>query len=428
MADRLLHNKPEPIRVLLIDDDEDDFILTRDLFEEIPDRPFQIEWLADAERAVEAVCAGHHDIALIDYRLGRLTGPELIRRARGAGCSIPMILLTGLSERQLDFEAMQAGAADYLEKGTLTPAQLERAIRYTLLQARHADELERKVQERTGELARANAALQAEVAERARAEAALRDADRRKDEFLASLAHELRNPLVPIRFALEIMRLSAEKPELIEKNRQLIERQVKHMIRLIDDLMDVSRISRGKIQLKFQPSDLTRILEEAVEAARSQIEGQRHEFRVELPGEPIRLMADPVRLNQVVLNLLTNASKFTDPGGHIHLHARREGDQALITVADNGIGIPPDQLRYVFDMFAQIARDHETPQAGLGIGLGLVRNLVHLHGGTVEAVSPGPGQGTTFTIRIPTRPLADDAAPTVTEGLLNPQLTPTPPR
>lgn len=392
-----------PIRILLIDDDEDDYVLTRDLLGEIRETAFALDWIADEDAAVGAILEARHDLYLIDYRLARKTGIDIMKEARSAGSNRPMILLTGLNERALDFEAMRAGAADYLEKGKLDAALLERAIRYTLQQKRHADELERKVQQRTAELARANLALQAEVIERKRAETALRETDRRKDEYLASLAHELRNPLVPIRFALEIMRMAADRPELLEKNRLVVERQIKHMVRLIDDLMDVSRLSRGKIVLHRRRVDLAQVIEDAVEASRPLIESARHTLAIDRPDGPIQIDADPVRLAQILLNLLNNAAKFTEPGGFIQLSARQEGDWILLQVRDNGAGIAADEIPRLFQMFAQLERPTDQAQGGLGIGLALVRNLVELHGGEITASSDGPERGSTFSVRLPLR-------------------------
>ena len=375
------------VRILLVDDDEDDFVLTRDLLSEIPDARIALDWIADADEALERICGNEYDLYLIDYRLDASTGVELIRRACERGCRAPMILLTGLGERTLDFEAMQAGAADYLEKGKLDATLLERSIRYTLQQNRHADELERRVQQRTAELEQANAAL--------------REVDRRKDEFLATLAHELRNPLVPIRNALEIMRRADERPEIVAKSRALIERQVAHLVRLVDDLLDISRISRGEIQLRKEHVLVSDVVANALESSRPLIERAGHELTVVLPPDPVAIEADPLRLAQILLNLLNNAAKYTEPGGRIELNAACEGDDLVFCVHDNGQGIPAEVLPHIFEMFIQVPRNPERVQNGLGIGLSLVRNLAELHGGTVEATSDGLGQGSKFVVHLP---------------------------
>lgn len=375
------------VRILLVDDDEDDYVLTRDLLAEIPDANLELEWVADFEEALTRIRANAYDLYLIDYRLGPHTGVELIRRAYAQGCTGPMILLTGMGQRTLDFEAMRAGAADYLEKGRLDAALLERSIRYTLQQKRHADELERRVQERTAELAAANAAL--------------REVDRRKDRFLATLAHELRNPLAPIRNALEIIRLAGDRPDVLEANRNRIERQVANLIRLVEDLLDISRISRGEIHLRRERVAVSEVVESAIESARPLIERSRHELMVDLPEGPILIEVDPTRLAQVLLNLLNNAAKYTEPGGRIELKVEQEGRWLIFRVRDTGLGIPPEFLPHIFEMFNQLHQGDEPAQGGLGIGLSLVRDLVQLHGGTVTAHSDGLGKGSEFTVRLP---------------------------
>jgi signal transduction histidine kinase len=390
-----------PIRVLLIDDDEDDYLLTRDLLSDIPDSRFQLDWISDSDEALESICRGEHDLYLVDYRLGRSNGLELIRIAVERDCTAPMLLLTGEGQRELDFAAMRAGAADYLEKDKLDAAILERAIRYTLQQKYHSDELERKVRERTAELARTNEVLHAEIAERKRAEEALREADRRKDEFLATLAHELRNPLVPICNALEILRLAGDRADILASNRAMIDRQVRQMVRLIDDLLDISRISRGKIELRIERVELADVIANAVEGSRPLIDRSQHTLSVDLPQSPLAIDADPTRLAQVLLNLLNNAAKYTPPRGRIELSAWTEGSEVAIRVRDTGIGISADQLPNIFRMFAQIHRSHEPSHGGLGIGLSLVRSLIELHGGRVEVHSEGVGCGSTFVVRLP---------------------------
>jgi PAS domain S-box-containing protein len=233
-----------------------------------------------------------------------------------------------------------------------------------------------------------------------KAEHALREADRRKDEFLATLAHELRNPLAPIRNGLQILRMTggdAAAPQI----HQMLERQVNHLVRLVDDLMEVARVTRGRIELRKEAVDLSAMLRSAVETSRPLIEAARHELLVDLPAEPVTLVADPVRVAQIVANLLNNAAKYTDEGGSITLSARREGEHAIVRVRDSGIGIPVDVLPRVFDLFAQADRTYHRAQGGLGIGLTLVRTLVELHGGTVGARSEGLGHGSEFIVRLP---------------------------
>ena len=243
------------------------------------------------------------------------------------------------------------------------------------------------------------ALLQSE-SELARQAEELRVAGRRKDEFLATLAHELRNPLAPIRTGLDLL-LHTPGTSAVAHTLGVMQRQVGHMVRLIDDLLDVSRITRGKLELKRAHVTLNSVLEAAVEASQPLIQSRRHTLRVSVPESDLSLDADLTRMAQVVGNLINNAANYTQPGGMIELSARQEDDHALIEVRDNGIGIPSERLDEVFEMFSQVNRTLERSQGGLGIGLALVRSLVEMHGGSVSASSPGPGLGSVFAVRLP---------------------------
>ncbi len=253
-----------------------------------------------------------------------------------------------------------------------------------------------------------------DITERKEAEQTLHEASRAKDEFLATLAHELRNPLAPIRTGMEILKKDAGNGPPSQRARAIIERQLVHMIRLIDDLLDISRITSGKIHLEKTRMELRTVIESAVETSRPGVEAGRHELVVDLPDQPIRLDADFTRLAQSVANLLNNAAKYTPAGGRILLQVRRDGDEAVIRVEDNGVGIPADMLERVFQLFAQVGRTIDRSQGGLGLGLSLVRSLVELHGGTVTAQGNGANPGSTFIIRVPCFPAAagvDSPAP-----------------
>ncbi len=229
----------------------------------------------------------------------------------------------------------------------------------------------------------------------------LSETDRRKDEFLATLAHELRNPLAPIRNGLQLMKLVGGQDATIERARALMERQLTQMVRLVDDLMDVSRISRGKLELRKERVPLATILKSAVETSRPLIGQMGHELTIKLPKEALIVDGDMTRLAQVFLNLLNNAAKYSDRGGHIQLNVERQGNEAVVSVTDTGIGIAADQLPRVFEMFTQLGGALERSQGGLGIGLTLVKRLVDMHGGSVEARSEGPGMGSEFVVRLP---------------------------
>jgi signal transduction histidine kinase/ActR/RegA family two-component response regulator len=248
---------------------------------------------------------------------------------------------------------------------------------------------------------RAAVAGMVDISRQKAAESALRDADRRKDDFLAMLAHELRNPLAPIRNALHILRLTSEQDAPSERLADMLERQVSHMVRLVDDLLEVSRITHGKIELRRECVAVETVIASAVEASRPLIESSGHLLSVDVANETMVLDADPVRIAQVISNLLNNAAKYTDTGGNIALTARRDGDGVVIAVRDSGMGIPHDMLPRVFDLFTQVHNSADRAQGGLGIGLTLVRTLVELHGGTVTAHSAGRSRGSEFVVRLP---------------------------
>ncbi len=283
-----------------------------------------------------------------------------------------------------------------------------------------AQDLLRALQRAESELAGTRAALERKSQELAHAlavqreiEAELhqqrdwRDADRRKDEFLATLAHELRNPLAPIRQAALISKAPGATDAQKRWSHDVIDRQVQHMSLLLDDLLDISRVTRGTLALRMQPTDLTTVIENAVETARPTIDGKRHNLSVDVPAEPIQFVADPLRVAQVLSNLLTNAAKYTDPEGQIRVTARCEGDNVVIRVADSGIGISAAALPKVFNMFSQVHSTTDRSEGGLGIGLALAQGLIELHGGSIEAQSAGLGCGSEFTVRLPRRALSE---------------------
>jgi signal transduction histidine kinase/ActR/RegA family two-component response regulator len=263
-----------------------------------------------------------------------------------------------------------------------------------------------EVGRRADALEASNATLSRESAERREAEEALRIADRRKDEFLAMLAHELRNPLAPLRNALEILKRSDAGSPMADDARVMMERQLRQMVRLVDDLLDVSRITTGKLALKPELCELRDIVGSAVDTARPVIEARRHALAVDMPVEPVFVTADPTRLSQVFSNLLNNAANYTEPGGRIQLAADADDTSVTVRVIDNGIGIADEMLGPVFQMFAQADESLERVHGGLGVGLTLARHLVELHKGTIEAQSEGAGRGSTFVVRLPRAPAA----------------------
>jgi signal transduction histidine kinase/DNA-binding response OmpR family regulator len=226
-------------------------------------------------------------------------------------------------------------------------------------------------------------------------------ADQRKNEFLATLSHELRNPLAPIRAALHMLRGGSVEPARAAPLLETMERQVAQMTRLLEDLLDISRITRGVIELKIEPVDVASEVRAALESCAAQLQAGRHHVSVDVPNDPLRVSADPVRMQQILENLILNAAKYTEPGGRIDVRAWKENGEAVVEVRDTGIGIEPDKLQQVWELFVQVDDSHERTRKGLGIGLALVRDLVTRHGGRVEAASPGLGQGSTFTVRLP---------------------------
>ncbi len=243
-----------------------------------------------------------------------------------------------------------------------------------------------------------------DITDRKRIEEALKKADHRKNEFLAMLAHELRNPLAPIRSAVQVMQMEGSDDASVHAAREVVERQVQHLVRLVDDLLDVSRISRGKIALRLEPVDLASVVARAIEISRPLIDARKHQLEVALPGTALRVEADATRLAQVVSNLLNNAAKYTEEGGRIHLSVEQVAREAVLRVRDTGVGIPADMLTSVFELFTQVKSSLSRSQGGLGIGLTLVRSLVDMHGGKVQAMSDGLGQGSEFVVRLPLVP------------------------
>jgi signal transduction histidine kinase len=345
----------------------------------------------------------------------------------------PIIFVTGVHVSELDrLMGYKVGAVDYVSipvvpeilrskvavlvelylkrrelrelNRTLALANERLAAANTTLQAEKTRELEmlnRVLQRANTELEQANRTLQNEVAERSRVEQALKEADRHKDEFLAMLAHELRNPLAPILNAVQLMRKKPLGDPQLVWSRDVIERQLTHLTRLVDDLLDVSRITRGKINLSREPVDVAGLVARAVETVQPLILERSHQFTVDVPDDPISVYGDPLRLTQALGNVLSNAAKYTERAGRISLTARQSGEMVEISVRDTGIGIPSALLPMIFDMFTQLRNDTGRSQSGLGIGLALVRKLLEMHGGTVTASSDGDGLGSEFLITLP---------------------------
>lgn len=397
-----------PVPVLIVDDLPENLlsleaVLRREGLEFIKAR--------SGTEALEILLRQEVALALLDVQMPEMDGFELAETMRGSERTrhIPIIFLTaGSNDRTRRFRGYEAGAVDFLEK----------PIEADILRSKVAVFCELYMQRRQLAVQRDNLKAFAEENLRLLKDSrdnalALKEADSRKDEFLATLAHELRNPLAPIRNGLQILRMAPEGPRA-EEVRGMMDRQLTHMVRLIDDLLDVSRVSRGRIDLRKVRMSLQEAVSSALETSRPLIEANEHRLTLDMPADPLWVEGDLTRLAQVVSNLLNNAAKYTSPGGHIRLTVRRQNGHADIEVADNGLGIDADMLPRVFDLFTQADRHLDRSQGGLGIGLALVSKLVEMHGGTSRAVSEGRDKGSIFTVSLP---LIDEQGAAIGKGL-----------
>jgi signal transduction histidine kinase len=383
----------DPVNILLVDDQPSKLLTYESILGELGENLVKV---SSATEALEYLL--RHDVAvvLVDVVMPELDGYELAamirqhpRFQRTSIIFVSALLLTDLDR----LRGYECGAVDYVPV-PVVPEILRAKVSVFA-------ELYRK----TRALERLNAELEQRVAERTAAleatTAALQEADRRKDEFLAILAHELRNPLAPIRTAVQLLRRRELAEAQSMRAREVIERQVQHLVCLIDDLLDVSRITRGMITLQRERVLIDAVVARAVETARPLIDSRRHELSLELPEELLTVEGDATRLVQIVGNVLHNAAKFMEPGGRITLGVAREDSYAVIRVKDAGMGIPAELVAKIFDLFSQVHQKSESTHGGLGIGLALVRRLVEMHGGVVSATSQGPGHGTEVVVRLP---------------------------
>lgn len=370
-------------RVLLLAPTRRDVRATRELLQRANISSASCE---DAQSVAAEIAAGAGAVLLTDGAFKDPHFDELLRALsrQPPWSDVPVLLLcpTGLPT------AASAGVLDSLRNATV----LERpASSRTLLSSVQAALRARARQYQ----------LRGQIEALRASEQALRDADHRKDSFLATLAHELRNPLAPIRTATQIIGSSSLAPQQLHWAQQVIQRQVARMALLLDDLLDIARITQGKLELKMARVRLAEIVDAAVEEARPLLDRKHHQLTVTLPSEELILEADPLRLSQILSNLLTNAAKYTDPAGHIELSGEVRNGTLCLSVKDDGIGIAPQALTRIFEMFSQIDGGSVRAEGGLGIGLALVKGLLELHGGTIEATSNGPGHGSKFVARVP---------------------------
>src|SRR5262245_26260843 len=440
-------NRDDKVNILLVDDQPARLLSYETILADLGQNLVQAR---SGLEALERLMKDEFAVVLLDVSMPGMDGFETatLIHEHPRFEKTPIIFVTGVHVTELDrLKGYKLGAVDYVyipvvpeilrsKVSVLVELHLQRRELQTLNRSleeanrrlelanthlqeektRELESLNQTLKRANTDLEHTNRVLQSEVTERARAEQALKEADRHKDEFLAVLAHELRNPLAPIRNAVEIMRRSALSDPQLAWSRDVIERQVKHLTRLVDDLLDVSRITRGNINLSREPVAVTTIVARAIETIQPLIAEQRHELTVDVPEESLEVEGDLTRLTQVLGNLLNNAAKYTDPGGAIAVGVRRVSTDVEIRVRDNGIGIPPELLPRLFQLFTQVDGAAHRAQGGLGIGLALVRQLIQMHGGSVTAYSQGPGHGSEFLIRLPLRVRGyRDVAPSAAE-------------
>jgi len=373
------------IRVLLVEDDEDDYLITRDLLTEIAAGQYDLRWANSFADGLAAIAREEHDVALVDYRLGGESGLDLLVRIAELGMTAPTILLTGANDRDVDMAAMEAGAADFIDKTSLTAPLLDRSIRYALAQSQDR----RALLEKSDSLAAAKE--QAEVANRA------------KSEFLANMSHELRTPLNAIIGFSEIMKdeLSGPigNPYYNEYVRDIYV-SAKHLLDVINDILDVSKVEAGKIELQENAFDVATVIQSAIRLVIER--ATEADVAIEFDPKPDlpELMADQRRVKQMLLNLLSNAVKFTPPGGKVTVTTEIDGGGLEICVRDTGIGVAPDKIPVVFTPFAQVDGSLKRKYEGTGLGLSLTRGLIELHGGAITMTS-APGEGTSVTLWFP---------------------------
>ena len=358
---------------------------------------------SSAESALEQLLKNDVAVVLIDVCMPRLDGFELAAmiREHPRFQKLPIIFVSAINLSELDkLKGYESGAVDYVPVPVAPEILRAKVSVFAELhrKTRQLEQLNRELEQRVAER---TAALEASTVRLQESETRLQETDRRKDEFLAMLGHELRNPLAPIQAAAKLLRMDHLATTHHARALDLVDRQVEHLVRLIDDLLDVSRITRGAITLRRERVNLADIVGRAIETNRPLIDAKRHELRVEVPSHSVHVDGDITRLTQVVGNLVHNAAKYTDDGGEIRVSVERRPDDAVIHVKDTGIGIPSDMLSRVFDLFTQVERPLNRKQGGLGVGLAMVQRLVEMHGGKVTAQSDGIGRGTEIVVQLP---------------------------
>jgi signal transduction histidine kinase len=411
----------EKVGILLVDDQPQKLLAYQAILEPLDE---DLICANSGREALKILLRQNFAAVLLDVVMPEMDGFETARmiRAHPRFRNTPIIFVTAISTSDIErLKGYELGAVDFVYVPVVPEILRAKVSVFADLYRKSQDlqalnrDLEKRVAERTSELQEALATLanhaaklEREITERGRLEAELRlraaqlsEDDRRKNEFLAMLAHELRNPLAPIRTAVDLLKIQNSLDPAIEKARDVIDRQLRQITRMVDDLLDLSRITRGQVQLRLERVELANVVACALETSRPLITARNHELTVAVAKQPIWLSGDAARLAQVLSNLINNAAKYTEPGGHIWVEADREEDEAVLRVRDTGSGIAPNLLPKIFDLFVQADRTLDRSQGGLGIGLTLVRHLVEMHGGRVKASSPGTEMGSEFVVYLP---------------------------
>jgi signal transduction histidine kinase len=394
----------DKVNILLVDDQPARLLSYESILSELGQN---LVMAHSGMEALELLMADEFAVVLLDVNMPGMDGFETaaLIHEHPRYERTPIIFITGVHVSELDrLQGYKLGAVDYVAI-PVVPEILRTKVAVLVelyCQRRELRQLNRSLAEANARLAEANSTLQVEkTLELEQLNATLREANRHKDEFLAMLAHELRNPLAPIHNAVLLMRNPQLPPAQLTWAREVIERQVGHLTKLVDDLLDVSRITRGKINVQREPIEVATVVARAVETVEPMLSRQRHELVVNVDPEPLYVDGDLTRLTQIVGNILSNAIKYTDAGGRIELTAGAIGERIEIRIQDNGIGIEPAALPVVFDLFTQTSQLNGRSQTGLGIGLALAKRLVEMHDGEVQAHSDGPGKGSEFIVRLP---------------------------
>jgi signal transduction histidine kinase len=418
--ERMNARREDKVNILLVDDQPARLLSYESILSSLDQN---LVMAHSGAEALERVMAQEFAVVLLDVNMPGMDGFETaaLIHEHPRYEKTPIIFITGVHVSELDrLLGYKVGAVDYVAI-PVVPEILRSKVAVLVelyCQRRELRKLNRSLEEANARLAQAHSTLQVEkTRELEELNSTLREANRHKDEFLAMLAHELRNPLAPILNAVQLMRNPQLPAPQLTWAREVIERQLGHLTKLVDDLLDVSRITRGKINVSRKPVELAAVIARAVETVEPMLSRQRHELIVSVEPEPLYIDGDLTRLTQIVGNILSNAVKYTDAGGRIELTAGAIGEWIEIRVLDNGIGIDPAVLPEVFDLFTQSSQLNGRGQTGLGIGLALAKRLVQMHGGEVRAHSDGPGKGSVFTVLLPRQTGASAAAAAVAAGL-----------